>query len=144
MFFLLNIFIVITIGIMFTISPAFGAELTSYRWKNRLLLVFSPAESDPSFVVFDQNVSIKSLGVEDRDLIVFRIFEKGSSFRGGQPLSKEDAQNLRNHFNVKPGQFTVILIGKDGTIKMVREHLVELHEIFDLIDSMPMRRQEMR
>lgn len=128
---------------MLTSLPVLGADLTSYRWKNRLLLVFSPTESDPGFAAFDPNVSRELAAVKDRDLIVFRVFEKGPSRVDEHPLSSEDAQNLRRHFEVGPGRFTVILIGKDGGVKMVREHRAELQEIFDLIDSMPMRQREM-
>jgi hypothetical protein len=140
----LKIFMAITFLIMLTSLPVLGADLTSYRWKNRLLLVFSPTESDPGFAAFDPNVSRELAAVKDRDLIVFRVFEKGPSRVDEHPLSSEDAQNLRRRFEVGPGRFTVILIGKDGGVKMVREHRAELQEIFDLIDSMPMRQREMR
>jgi hypothetical protein len=140
----LNIFMAITVGVMLTSLPALGADLTAYRWKNRLLLVFSPTDSNPGFAAFDQNVSRELPAVKDRDLIVFRVFEKGSSRMDEHPLSSEDSQKLRRHFKVGSGRFTVILIGKDGGVKMVREHRAELREIFDLIDSMPMRQREMR
>jgi hypothetical protein len=38
----------------------------------------------------------------------------------------------------------VILIGKDGGVKLVQEERVSLQAVFDLIDTMPMRRREMR
>jgi hypothetical protein len=38
----------------------------------------------------------------------------------------------------------VILIGKDGGEKLSREEGTTLGEIFGLIDTMPMRRREMR
>jgi hypothetical protein len=139
----LNILIAITVGIMLIISPIMGADLTTYRWKNRLLLVFSPTTFDPGFAAFNLNVSRELHEVKDRDLIVFRIFEKGLSSLAEQPLSPEDAEKLRRRFEVKPSIFTVILIGKDGGVKMVREQRAELQEIFDLIDSMPMRQREM-
>jgi hypothetical protein len=141
---ILKIFMTITIGIMLTNLPVLGADLTSYRWKSRLLLVFSPTDSNPGFAAFDQNVSRELPAVKDRDLIVFRVFEKGPSRMDEHPLSSEDAQKLRRHFKVGPGRFTVILVGKDGGVKMVREHRAELQEIFDLIDSMPMRQREMK
>jgi hypothetical protein len=129
---------------MLTNLPALGTDLTPYLWKNRLLLVFSPTESDPGFVDFSQKLLRGLPEVKDRDLIVFQVFEKGPSRMGEQQLPPEETQKLRQRFGVKPGQFTVILIGKDGGVKMVSEHRAELQEIFDLIDSMPMRRQEMK
>jgi len=38
----------------------------------------------------------------------------------------------------------VILIGKDGELKLRKELPVELSEIFSVIDAMPMRQREMR
>jgi len=42
------------------------------------------------------------------------------------------------------GTFMVVLIGKDGGEKLRREEGATLGEIFGLIDTMPMRRREMR
>jgi len=139
----MNTLIACTVGVMVVIAPASGPDLTPYPWKNRILLVFSPTAADPEFAAFNLNLTEKRREAEDRDLIVFRILEKGSSRMAEQPLSSEDAEALRRNFRVKTGRFAVILIGKDGGIKMVREHRAELQEIFDLIDSMPMRQQEM-
>jgi hypothetical protein len=133
-----------SIGVLIMSLSAWSADLTEYRWKNRLILSFSPTPSDPGYASFEEDVLSRSNEVKDRDLIVFRVFEKGPSRLEGQPLSQEDAQNLRRRFRVKSGRFTVILIGKDGGVKMMREDGAELQEIFDLIDSMPMRQREMR
>jgi hypothetical protein len=125
------------------ISAASATDLTQYRWKNRLLLVFAANKSNPSFEVFNQSLSERFHEVKDRDLIVYQVLEKGPSRLGDQPLVPEEAEKLRRHFGVKPGRFTVILVGKDGGVKMVREERADLQEIFDFIDSMPMRQQEM-
>jgi hypothetical protein len=82
--------------------------------------------------------------IEDRDLLVFQVFEKGPSHLGEEPIAPAEAQALRRRFNVISGRFTVILIGKDGGTKMVCQGPVELQKIFDRIDSMPMRQREMR
>ena len=137
-----------TIGVfiaaMLTLSPALAGDLASYRWKNRLLLLFAPSESEPGFADFDRRLAQERLGVADRDLVVFRIMEEGPSRVAQQPLPPEDVENLRRRFEVVAGRFTAILIGKDGGVKMRREHRADLREIFDRIDSMPMRQQEMR
>ena len=140
----LNIFIGIVVAAMAAIPPASGSDPASYRWKNRLLLVFSPSESEPDYAAFDRSLTRERPEVVDRDLVVFRIFEKGTSRVEQKPLPPEDAERLRRRFGIRSGRLTVILIGKDGGIKMVREDRAALGEIFERIDSMPMRRQEMR
>ena len=138
-----NTLIAMIIGIVPMIAAASATDLTQYRWKNRLLLVFSPTKSAPSFEAFNQSLSGSFLEVKDRDLIVYQVLEKGPSRLGDQPLAPEEAEKLRRRFGVGSDRFTVILIGKDGSVKLIREYWVELQEIFDLIDSMPMRQREM-
>jgi hypothetical protein len=46
--------------------------------------------------------------------------------------------------DVSRGEFAVILMGKDGGIKLRRQSQTKLTDIFALIDAMPMRREEMR
>ena len=40
--------------------------------------------------------------------------------------------------------FRVVLIGKDGGVKLRQEEPISVADLFALIDSMPMRKQEMR
>lgn len=139
-----NIFITLTLAAIVMVSLSMGHDLEIYRWKNRILLVFSPTDADPAFKAFDQSISRQISEVKHRDLIVLRIFETGPSFIEEKPLPHEDVENLQTRFRVKPGRFSVILVGKDGGIKLLREDQAELKEIFDLIDTMPMRQQEMK
>ena len=131
-------------GVLMATSPALSMDLEKYQWENRLLLVFSPSSSDAEFVTFNRQMNETSAGVAERDLVVFRVFEVEDSRVGDQPLSLAGAEQLRRRFNVDPGRFTVVLIGKDGGVKMTRNGETELQEIFNRIDAMPMRRREMR
>lgn len=139
----LNALMAMIIGIAPMVSAASATDLAAYRWKNRILLVFSPTASNVSFKAFNQRLSERHIDLLDRDLIVYRILEKGPSRLDEQTLAPEEAKQLRRDFGVRPGRFTVILVGKDGGVKMVREERTDLQEIFDLIDSMPKRQQEM-
>jgi hypothetical protein len=140
----LNSIIFVAVGVMLSAAATPAGDLASYRWKNRILLVFSPSESDPDFAAFNRSVERERPEVKDRDLVVFRLFEKAPSRVEQQPLQPEEADRLRRRFGVRTGRLTVILIGKDGGVKWEREHRATLKEIFDRIDSMPMRRQEMK
>ena len=59
-------------------------------------------------------------------------------------MDPQTAASLRKHFDLTPKAFALILLGKDGGIKLKRNDRVKLDEIFALIDSMPMRKDEMR
>ena len=59
-------------------------------------------------------------------------------------LDAQTAAALREKFDSPPGRFTVILVGKDGGVKLMRYTGTRLNDIFALIDAMPMRQEEIR
>jgi hypothetical protein len=119
-------------------------ELKEYVWKNRLLLVFAPSEDDAQYRRLETELREHGDAVVERDLLVFHVFENGVNRLGHSPIDGQSAALLRDRFSVNPGQFLVVLIGKDGGEKLRRGGEVDITEIFSLIDSMPMRRREMR
>lgn len=121
-----------------------AADLGAYQWENRLLLVFAPNPSDQRFAALEKSLTDRDADVQDRDLLIFRIFETGPSYSDRHALTSEDAKSLRRRYKVPSGQIRQILIGKDGRVKLAGDEKTTLQSIFDLIDTMPMRRQEMR
>ena len=119
-------------------------DLRRYQWENRLLLVFAPTHGEPLFQALHESVAARGLDIEDRDLVFFEVVENGPSTQDGETLNPAASRLLRERFDVPEGAFSVILVGKDGGIKLERQDRTSLDEIFALIDSMPMRQQEMR
>ncbi len=119
-------------------------DLTQFEWKNRLLLLFAPDSNDPHFMLLQGEISAKKTEVEDRDLKVFEVLESGPSRMNETPIESQKANALRDHFAIPQNTFALILVGKDGGVKLKRDDQVYLAEVFERIDSMPMRRNEMR
>jgi hypothetical protein len=119
-------------------------RLKDYQWKNRLILAFSPSTKDKGYRAFAKDIALQAEEVIDRDLLVFHILETGEIRLGETSLPTGSGNYIRESFSIRPGRFTVLLIGKDGGVKLRREGGVELGEIFSLIDTMPMRQREMR
>jgi hypothetical protein len=118
-------------------------DLDSLRWKNRVLVLFSPSESDASFQLQKQGLASSAQGVLERDLMVLEISEQGQSRAGNQLLSEKSVQDIRKRLGVVGGSFQVLLIGKDGGVKLRSTEPVSTKDLFGLIDSMPMRQEEM-
>ena len=119
-------------------------NLNTYQLKNRLLLIFAPAKDNPDYQRQMQLVEGKLAGFQERDLIAIELLAEGTSQAEMQTLNEAEAASLRSEFNVAPEEFRVILIGKDGTAKRRDQKPVAPEVIFNQIDAMPMRRQEMR
>ncbi len=121
-----------------------NVDLEGFKWEKRVLLLCAEDGGDPRFSGLKIEILDRKPEVEDRDLVVFEILETGPSTMNGSPIDPRAATALRERFKVSRAAFAVILLGKDGGTKLNRNGPVTLDEIFGLIDSMPMRREEMR
>jgi hypothetical protein len=123
-------------------ATAVDLELDELRWKNRILLLFSPSESDPTYRSQKQELASRFQEGIERDLLILEILEHGESRAGERVLSEKAVEAIRRRFGVRSGLFHLFLIGKDGTVKLRSDKPVAAQDIFGLIDSLPMRRQE--
>jgi hypothetical protein len=119
-------------------------DLTQFQWKNRLLFLFAPNRNHPSFDTLHKSLLAQKSEAADRDLMIFEILETGPSSLNTEDLDRQTAQSLREKFDISRGRYTVILVGKDGGIKLNRQGQIRLEDIFALIDTMPMRQEERR
>jgi hypothetical protein len=136
----------IVIASIFTSQPAttMDVDITHLQWTKRLLLVFAADNAQSNFQSLANEISSRQADVDDRDLVVFEILESGTSRMNRSRIERQEAVSIRKQFGIAPDEFAVILVGKDGGIKLKRNDNVRLEEIFRLIDSMPMRQNEMR
>ncbi|MBV9387313.1 MAG: DUF4174 domain-containing protein [Chroococcidiopsidaceae cyanobacterium CP_BM_ER_R8_30] len=118
--------------------------LSNYQWQNRIVLIFAPSERSPAYQQQIQTWQADKAGIRDRDLKLMEVLGTGESRVDGQALTPASAEALRRQFGVTPEEFTVILVGKDGTEKQRSRTPVALASLFRTIDAMPMRQQEMR
>jgi len=96
-------------------------------------LLFAPADDDHALKQQLAIVGSHTAGFEERDLKVFNILGDTAA-----------AQSLREKVHADGHAFEVVLLGKDGGIKLRRKKPVSAQELFSTIDKMPMRRAEMR
>ena len=95
----------------------------------RPLYVFAPSSGDARLTQQQAINAAAAGGYRERDMTVTVV--TGPS-------------GLRSRFGISPGQFRVILVGKDGGVKLSSGSPVSAATLFALIDAMPMRRDEMR
>lgn len=111
-------------------------ELDELVWKKRVLLLFAPDTNDASFVEQKSIISKNAPGIRERDLVVMELVVGGREERSRQALLRK--------FKVPEQGYTLILLGKDGQEKFRSQQPVPMRQVFEIIDQMPMRRQEMR
>ncbi len=117
-------------------------DLSSYKWKNRLLLIFAPSASGNRYEEQLRLLEGLEPDFEERDLLLGKFLKQEEGELDGTTVFPEEAAKMRDQFGIEG--FTTILVGKDGTEKYRTEEPVSAEEIFRRIDAMPMRRREMR
>lgn len=126
-----------------TQNPQDTLDIKQFQWKNRLILMFA----DEAYTNYNRQLAMLSASrkaLEERELIIFSFFDEVYVANLGESLSPSISEAYRQHFGVAKGEFMLLLIGKDGGVKLKKKTLTEAQSILDLIDSMPMRQQEMK
>ena len=130
--------------------PAQPNTLRAMRGCYRPLLVFAPSLDSPQLVQEFNQLKAHAIELKSRSVLYVPIVPEGHN----QPipgskvptarLSEDELAAMRHRFKVEPTEFLVILIGKDGEEKLSNTAPVPVDEMERLIDSMSMRKSEMR
>ena len=112
------------------------------RWSRRLLVLTaegSEAAAQRSLVAAEQE------GLEERDLTVFVVGAEVEHVAGRRTTDLlPPATAFRQRFGLPDRGFQVVLIGKDGGVKLRRDEPLAPTDLWAVIDAMPMRMREMR
>ena len=106
-----------------------GIELNQYLWKNRIILTFADDEDHPDLIKLKAEMNKNDCEILNRDLLHFHF---------------SNDHKIGNLTTTNDHSFRILLIGKDGGIKYESKRSVFLIQLFELIDSMPMRQDEMQ
>ena len=98
----------------------------------RQLVLIAPSDSHPDLLATREELLQTRRESTDRDLVVREY------------VGEEGADELPAAYAPDTGRFVMILVGKDGTEKRRDTKAVPIQEIYALIDTMPMRKREMR
>ncbi|MEQ8194366.1 MAG: DUF4174 domain-containing protein [Rhodospirillales bacterium] len=120
------------------------AGLDQYLWKNRLLLIFAPGERDPRLAKQLADMSRSKCGIRDRDIRIFRLVKDQPAVSADGREQDLDQVALRKAYGIRGGDFAAILIGKDGGEKMRAFRPLPTNNLFEEVDAMPMRQDEIR
>lgn len=133
-----NLKCIVFLVLMLQLTTMSSQELTELKWKKRILLLMD-AKND----LHTRNLQLSKFDgqyneIMERDLVLL-------VYNGKEVLDRDGMTTNINPDNVTYGEFQgIILIGKDGGVKLRKKYIVEANEVFDLIDQMPMRRSEMK
>ena len=111
--------------------------LGPYRWKNRILVVFNTGDEfkKSQKVILERDIP----GLLDRDMILLGLGGVNEPYKIDENIDLGEMSKAHDL-----GESSIALFGKDGSVKARWDRTVSISEVFGIIDSMPMRRREMR
>ena len=119
-------------------------DLDSYRWKRRLLLVFAPSAKMPAYQDQQRLLTGHDAQLAERDVTRGAFVRDGSGYLGASAVSGAASAEVRVWLGVSADRFAVLLVGKDGGVKLTRAEPISAVELIAVIDAMPMRRAGQR
>ena len=112
--------------------------------QKRVVLIFAATAADARWQKQQELLQQAHQELTARDLVVLGVFGNQVNASNFKMLKLPGPEALREHYKIKPDEFAVVLIGKDGTEKYRAQEVIKPGTIFQIIDAMPMRQQEMR
>lgn len=115
-------------------APVFLDEnpenLAEFVWSKRPVIVFADSENDPNFRQQMTFLRDRVDALRDRDVVVMTDTDPSVT----SPLREK----------LRPRGFMLVLIGKDGDVKLRKPFPWDVRELSRSIDKMPLRQREIR
>lgn len=116
--------------------------LQGLRWDARIVVLDTDHAENEHYARQRAILDEDEAGLRERDIVVIRLV--GDEVSSTPDVEGLEAGAIRETLGLDGAGFTVLLIGKDGTVKRRSHEPVSLSSLFEQIDAMPMRRREMR
>ncbi len=113
-------------------AQATPLNLAELRGKRRVLVIYAPPGTEDKLLQQQKLLRAAKEGFDDRNVTLLVLH---------QPT--ENAE-IAKRFQLSGKEFVVLLIGKDGGEKFRVKKVARPGVLFQLIDSMPMRQDEMQ
>ena len=110
--------------------PAADVALEELKWEKRPVVVFADSPNDPAFQTQMRYLAEDPVELIKRDVVIIADTDPGAS--------SEVRRTLR------PRGFSMVLLDKDGAVKLRKPLPWSVREIVHAIDKFPLRRQEIR
>ncbi|XP_044222148.1 coiled-coil domain-containing protein 80 isoform X1 [Thunnus albacares] len=133
--------------------------LSRFRWRRRLFIISAPSDEEWAYQQQLYALTSQACNLGLRHIAILKLVGTEPTDMGGvlelypingtatverEGLSATLVKDMRNYFQVSPEYFSMLLVGKDGNVKSwYPSPMWSMAIIYDLVDSMQLRRQEM-
>jgi hypothetical protein len=110
------------------ILDAADVDLESYLWTKRVLVIFADTPADPRYIEQMRMLTDRPSDLLERDVVVV--------------TDTDPSERTPPRRTLRPRGFALVLVDKDGEVKLRKPAPWSTREISRSIDKTPLRRQE--
>jgi len=125
-----------------------GQDLNDHNWKNRVLIVKTLNSDSEKFNEQLNEFKNSNLELKERKIVLYKIvqdeFSSINFITNDSVNSRKVSEITTQNILYQKEDFEVILVGLDGGLKLKQGDVLLKEELFRIIDSMPMRKNEIR
>ena len=107
-----------------------GLTLEEFQWIARPVIVFADTPADPRFIEQMEMLTDRPDALLERDVVILYDTD---------PSARSDIRTA-----LRPRGFSIVIIGKDGTVGLRRPAPRDVREIVRAIDNFQLRQEELR
>lgn len=137
-----SLFSVLCLSFVFSSSHVTAGSLDGYLFDTRPILLFTSSSKNPKFLQQLSAFAQFECEFYKRDMEVLTVVGNGHSVIDGDTLSNEDVSFLKDELEVGTYSELLVLVGKDGRVKLRAHMPLNASDLLRLVDAMPMRRVE--
>lgn len=121
----------------------YSQNFESHEWKNRLVLILVDETDNENYENQLKELKSNPDGLKERKVVVYHITPE--KFKVGLSDGEwQKSETVYNRYKKTDSQPEILLLGLDGGVKLRANEFLSNQKLFDTIDAMPMRMQEMR
>lgn len=105
-------------------------DLNDFLWEKRPFVIFADTPNDPRYKRQIALLESRRAALTERDVVIL--------------VDTNPSQNSKIRQKLRPRGFAIVLLGKDGSVKLRKPFPWDVRELSHAIDKIPLRRQELR
>jgi hypothetical protein len=80
-------------------------------------------------------LSGRQIALNDHHVVIAEVFEHEGGHVGPEEIQTENGYGLRREYHIMPGQFKVVLVGNDSSVKLSAETCVSCEEVIMRVEN---------
>lgn len=125
----------IIFNFLFIFQDTIPPVLTPYSDDGRAIIIFA---YDNRSDLYNRSISMlvyDPIGIDTRNIRIFEIFSEGGIGPAGESYSSEEVLSIRQHYNIQPSEFSMVLSGSHFMEIFRADQPLSLAEIFQKFDG---------